>query len=341
MNVYSKLYVKVSSIVPKGIVKKYEQYMITADLKIDARAYIGFTLLLSILSGFVSAMFFLNIGAPPIYALPLGFITGAIIMAFFYVRIALLSDARAAQIENYLPEALQLVAANIRAGMTIDKALWLCARPEFGPFEKELRKMAAETLGGKPVTQALTESAKRVKSVILDRAYLLLIQGIQLGGALANLLTEIAGDIRTNQALKNEITAATTMYTIFIIFASVMAAPMLFAVSSFYVQATNKIWQSQSQESSAGGFAGGMSQQGEVSVLKVSQENALTFDEVRIFAVACILITTSFGSLSIGLIKYGASRRGIKYIPMFVSAALAVYFIGYLLVSSAFADILR
>jgi len=340
MNVYSKVYVKVSSIVPKGIVKKYEQYVITADLKIDARTYVGFTLLLSVLSGFVSIMFFLNIGAPLIYALPLGFITGAIIMAFFYVRIALLSDARAAQIENYLPEALQLIAANIRAGMTVDKALWLCARPEFGPFEKELRKMAAETLGGKPITTALTESAKRVKSVILDRAYLLLIQGIELGGALANLLTEIAGDIRTNQALRNEITAATTMYTIFIIFASVLAAPMLFAVSSFYVQATNKIWQSQQTGAAGGGFAS-MEQQGDTSVLKMSQENSLTFDEVRMFAIVCIIITTFFGSLSIGLIKYGASRKGIGYIPMFVSAALAVYFIGYLLVSSAFADILR
>ena len=341
MNVYSKLYVKVSSIVPKGIVKKYEQYVITADLRIDARTYIGFTLLLSILSGFVSIMFFLNICAPLLYALPLGVITGAIIMAFFYVRIALLSDARAAQIENYLPEALQLIAANIRAGMTVDKALWLCARPEFGPFEKELRKMAAETLGGKPITTALTESAKRVKSVILDRAYLLLIQGIELGGALANLLTEIASDIRTNQALRSEITAATTMYTIFIIFASVLAAPMLFAVSSFYVQATNKIWQSQQSGGPSGGGYAGLEQQGDTSVLKMSQENSLTFEEVRIFAVACIIITTFFGSLSIGMIKYGAARKGIRYIPIFVSAALAIYFIGYLIVSSAFADILR
>ena len=341
MNVYSKLYVKVSSLVPKGIVKKYEQYMITADLKIDARTYIGFTLLLSIMSGFVSIMFFLNIGAPTLYALPLGLITGIIVMAFFYVRIALLSDARASQIENYLPEALQLIAANIRAGMTVDKALWLCARPEFGPFEKELRKMAAETLGGKPITMALAESSKRVRSVILDRAYLLLIQGIELGGALANLLTEIAGDIRNNQALRSEITAATTMYTIFIIFASVMAAPMLFAVSTFYVQATNKIWQSQQSGGPSGGGYAGMEQQGDTSVLKMSQENSLTFEEVRIFAVACIIITTFFGSLSIGLIKYGASRKGIRYIPVFVSAALAVYFIGYFIVSTAFADILR
>lgn len=341
MNVYEKLYIKVSSIVPKKIVRKYEQYLITADLKINARIYIGFTLLLSILSAFVSMMFFLTIGAPSLYAVPLGIVVGSILMAFFYYRIVLMSDARAAQIESYLPEALQFVAANIRAGMTVDKALWLCARPEFGPFEKELRKMAAETLGGKPVTQALMESSKRVKSIILDRAYLLLIQGIELGGALANLLTEIVSDIRTNQALRNEITAATTMYTIFIIFASVMAAPMLFAVSSFYVQATTKIWESQKQEAGAGTFASGLQQKGEVAVLKVSQEQSITFEEVRIFAVTCILITTFFGSLSIGLIKYGAGRKGIKYIPFFVTSALAVYFIGYLLVSSAFSEIIR
>lgn len=338
MNVYEKVYVKVSSIVPKSVVKDYEQILIAADLPINARVYIGFTILLSVLAGFVGTMFLLTFGLEALYALPLGITVLMGLMAFFYFRILLAADARAMQIELYLPEALQLISANIRAGMTVDKALWLCARPEFGPFEKELRKMAAETLGGKPVTQALTESAKRVKSLSLDRAYRLLIQGIHLGGAIANLLTEIASDLRTNAALRSEITAATTMYTIFIIFASVMAAPMLFAVSSFYVQATSKIWASQATEMSTQ-FVG-TGQQTQVSVLKVSPEQVLTYEEVRLFALACIIITTFFGSLTIGLIKYGESRRGIKYVPLFMTAALLVYFIGFWVVSSAFGEIL-
>jgi len=339
MNAFEVLYVKVSSLVPKKIVNDYEQHIIAADLHLNARVYIGFTLLLSILFGFVSAMFLLSIGLESLYSLLSGVFAATILMAFFYFRIVLEADSRAAQIENYLPEALQLISANIRAGMTVDKALWLCARPEFGPFEKELKRMAGETLGGKPIVQALEESAGRVKSVLLDRAYLLLIQGIQLGGALANLLTEIASDIRTNQALRNEISAATAMYTVFIIFASVFAAPLLFAVSSFYVQATSHILSTQRAESSSQ-FVGAQ-ETGAVSVLKVSPEQTLTYEEVRIFAVACIIITTFFGSLIIGLIKNGEAKRGIKYVPFFVSGALLVYFIGFFIVSSAFGQLLR
>lgn len=338
MNLYEKTYIKVSSLFPQNIVRNYEQLLVTADLKINPRIYIGFTLLLSFTVGIVSMIFMLSIALESIYAVPGGALVFVVLMAFFYYRIALLADARAQQIEKYLPEALQLISANIRAGMTVDKALWLCARPEFGPFEKELRKMAAQTLGGKPVAEALMESAKRIRSVTLDRAYRLLVQGIQLGGALANLLTEIAADIRTSQALRKEITAATTMYTIFIIFASVMAAPMLFAVSSFYVQATSKIWASQSQETTTQ-FVG-QSQSTEMNVFKVSPESALTYDEVRLFALVCIIITTFFGSLTIGLIKNGEAKRGIKYVPLFMSAALAVYFIGYTVISSAFGQIL-
>jgi len=338
MNVYEKVYIKVSSIVPKKIVTDYEQILIAADLSINARVYIGFTLMLSVLAGFMSTMFLLTFGLESLYAIPLGIVVLIGLMVFFYFRILLAADARAMQIELYLPEALQLISANIRAGMTVDKALWLCARPEFGPFEKELRKMAAETLGGKPVTQALTESAKRVRSLSLDRAYRLLIQGIQLGGAIANLLTEIASDLRTNAALRSEITAATTMYTIFIIFSSVMAAPVLFAVSSFYVQATSKIFAMQSQESSAS-FVG-QTENTQMNVFKVSPESQLTYDEVRMFAMACIIITTFFGSLTIGLIKEGEAKRGVKYIPFFMLAALAIYFISFWVVSSAFGDIL-
>jgi pilus assembly protein TadC len=333
MSAFEKFYVKLSSAIPNKIVSDYQDMLIAADWQDNARSYLGFTSILSLLIAFVALMFLLSIGLNPILALPASVIVLIALVVTFYLRVALAADARAAQIESYLPEALQLIAANIRAGMTVDQALWLCARPEFGPLEKELRKMAAETLGGKPITQALTESAKRVKSVTLDRAYRLLIQGIQLGGALANLLTEIASDIRTNQALRNEITAATTMYTIFILFSSVLAAPMLFAVSTFYVQATNKIMSTQS-----GGSQPEMS--GTKSVLKISASQALTVDEVRLFSLACIIITTFFGALTVGLIKYGEAKRGIKYIPLFSSAALAIYFIGFFVVSSAFSSIM-
>jgi len=336
MRSFDKIYTNTSSLFPLGMVRNYEELLITADWPMKARVYLGSTFLKSFAIT-VLALFMLPLfGLDNLISASAAIVLFFILMAFFYVRILLAADARAAQIEKYLPEALQLVSANIRAGMTIDKALWLCARPEFGPFEKELRKMAAETLGGKPVTHALSESAKRIKSVTLDRAYRLLIQGIELGGALASLLTEIASDIRTNQALRSEINAATAMYSIFIIFASVLAAPMLFAVSTFYVQATGKIMSSQSQEATAEISTMGASK----GITGPSSSESLSFEEVRLFSLACIIITTFFGSLTLGLINSGESKRGLKYIPIFVPAALGIYYIGFFIVSSAFGAIM-
>jgi len=337
MKSFKKLYVKVSSLAPKKTVKSYEQLLIAADMPDTARSYIGSSSLISLILAIIFAVVLLVSGLAYELAAIGGIVAFIALLFVFYYRIVLAADARAAQMEKYLPEALQLISANIRTGMTVDRALWLCARPEFGPFEKELRKMAAETLGGKPVTQALAESAQRLKSVTMDRAYRLLIQGIELGGALASLLTEIASDIRTNQALRNEITAATAMYTIFIIFASVLASPMLFAVSSFYVQATNKIWSaqaSQAQEESN-------NIQSQTSVFKLSTEQSLSFEEVRLFSIVCLVITTFFGALIIGMIKDGAAKRGIKYVPLFVTGALVIYYVTYLVVSSAFSEVIR
>jgi hypothetical protein len=338
MNAFDNLYARVSSVYPKKVVAGYGELLITADLPINPRVYVGFSTLVSLAIAFVIGMAVLLLGLGLLLGLSSGVITFAIMMFALYYNLALTADARAAQIEKYLPEALQLISANIRAGMTIDRALWLCALPEFGPFEKELRKMAAETLGGKPIVQALNESSKRIKSVTLDRAYRLLVQGIQLGGALASLLTEIASDIRTSEGLKKEIDAATAMYTIFIIFASVLASPMLFAVSTFYVQATSKIWGAQAQETTQTASTGQASSQAQV--FKVSPSESLTYQEVQLFSVVCLLITTFFGSLTIGLIKYGETKRGLKYVPLFVTGALAIYYIGFLIISSAFGQVM-
>ncbi|MFQ6055173.1 MAG: type II secretion system F family protein, partial [Methanosarcinales archaeon] len=126
-----------------------------------------------------------------------------------------------------LPDVLQLISANVRAGMTVDKAIWLSARPEFGILEEEVRKVGAKTMGGKPINLALKEMSKKIKSKILDRTVKLIIEGIESGGDLAKLLDETSSNIRTTQSLRKEIRSSVMMYSIFILFAAVLGAPML------------------------------------------------------------------------------------------------------------------
>ena len=244
----------------------------------------------------------------------------------------MIADSRAAEVEKVLPDALQLMSANIRAGMTVDRAIWLAARPEFGIFEEEIRKVGAKTLGGKPIKTALLEIKQRIKSDILDKTVRLLIEGIESGGELANLLEETAANIRVTQAVKREIKASVTTYSIFIVFAAVLGAPMLYSLSMFFVEVMTQLW--------APDILGGIDISGGGSMgsglLAKAGAPQITPDQLFWFAVASILTTTFFGSLITGLIQTGKEKNGLRYIPLFMLGALAVFFIAQVLIKYLF-----
>ncbi len=328
-----RFFVKISSIVPEKIIKKYNRMLIFAGMQdVSPRAFIGYSIILGLFISFIVFVISLFVLSVDLFLSTM--FAGAffvVMSAFSYVYLSIVADNRARAIEKVLPDVLQLVAANIQAGMTIDNALWICAKPEFGEFEVEIQRMAAQTLAGRTLVVVLKDLSKRVNSTILHRAVMLLVQGIELGGELAHLLIQIAADIRTTQALKNEITAATAMYSLFILFASVLAAPALFAVSAFYVEITTNLWADKVGGSAAEGT--------NVGVIQV-KTSAISPDDVKLFAVLAIIITTFFASLIMGLITHGAAKRGLKFMPFFVLGALGVHFIGYSVIKTLFGSLI-
>ena len=63
---------------------------------------------------------------------------------------------------------------------------------------------------------------------------------------------------------------------------------------------------------------------------------SFTPGEVSQFAIGCILLTTFFGSLTLAEIRYGQLTRGLKYIPIFMITALAIFFMTNALLKNAF-----
>lgn len=324
-----KSFTKLSLLLPAKVVKSYEQLLLYCDNPISSREFVGTSVFLSLIVALIVLL--LLIFVLKIYILitiSASVVTFILLMVARYAMLSLEADRRAVKVEELLPDALQLMSANMRAGVTIEKAIWLSARPEFGALGDELKRMAVDTLGGKPTATALQNMILRVKSVLFERSIRLLVQGMELGGQLSDLLVEIALDIRNGIALRREIVATTSMYTIFIIFASVLAAPMLFAVSTFYVETTTSMWTEQLGNIGAGA-------QTQTKFMKVSG-STITGEEVKLFAIVSIFITTFFGSLTIGMIKSGYAKQGLKYAPLFVTGALAMYFLGYTIIRSMF-----
>jgi len=259
----------------------------------------------------------------------IGIVIGALSFVILQISIILIADSRASEVEKVLPDALQLMAANIRAGMTIDRAIWLSARPEFGILEEEIRRVGAKTIGGKPLKVALKEMTKGIKSEILDKTVKLIIEGIEAGGELAHLLEETANNIRVTQSLKKEIKSSVTTYSLFILFAAVLGAPVLFSISLFFVETMTKLWSPEvlgNVEVTGAGFGGGF--------FAKATGPQITPSQLFWFAISTLMVTTFFASLIIGLIQTGKEKNGIKFIAPLMLGAIAVfllarYVVGY------------
>lgn len=321
------LYERVAYFLPKSFKQKFKEiYLYGGFEKTFAEKFIGFSVVFSFSAGLV--VFFLGLIFSVPYPFIIGFLSSFALMGLFYIFLILIADSRAREIENILPDCLQLISANIRAGMTIDKAIWLSARPEFGILEEEIRKVGVKTLGGRSIKIALRELSLRIRSRTLDKTVKLLIEGIESGGELAHLLEETASNIRTTQSMRKDIRSSVMMYSLFIFFAAVIGAPLLFSISLYFIETTEKMWTP---------VYGAMPSQA-AGMIKFSAPQ-ISSQEIFFFAIASLLITTVLGSLIIGLIQYGEEKRGLKYIPFLTTSSLGVFLLSKFVLTSIFSGL--
>ena len=338
-----KLFVKASMFLPENIIKSFESLMVQGGFSVSAREYAGYSLLLSILVT-IAAEQAAEIFVAREYAIALAIFTFFVMMGLFYLLILMTADNRARRIEEVLPDALQMISANIRAGMTLENAIWMAAKPELGPLEEEIRIVSGKAFGGKPITSALSQMAERIRSARLDRSVKLLNEGIKLGGEVAPLLDEVAQDLKMNNMLSKEIASATTMYMIFIIFTAVIASPVMFAASAYYAEMAFFISGEQSSNVPGSGMGTGMAGAGVsgsgfsslISAGERNMEEMITPDEFIQFAVACVMLTTFFCALTLSVIRQGKMVRGVKYVPVFIIAGITIFFVTLSLLRNMF-----
>jgi pilus assembly protein TadC len=241
-----------------------------------------------------------------------------ILWVLFYLLVDLKIFKRKVDIEDVLPDYLQLTASNIKAGMTIDRALWYAVRPRFGVLAKEIETVAKETMRGEDLKTALKKFADKYDSVLLKRSISLLIEGLEAGGEIGNLLNKIAINIQENKIMRKEMAANVTTYVIFISFATIAAAPVLFALSGVLIKVIANLGStlgSVGSASSTAGFALSFSGTG------------IKYSDFRIFAIVSLIITSFFSAVIIATIKRGTAKLGFKYIPIFIVATITLFLI--------------
>jgi len=309
------MYKWLSRLIP-GYTKKIQKLARYIAFKKDPRQFSGFVIFLAIILSVIifGLLFWLT---EWYYAVPAFIIMFIVVLLGFQLGLVLQADKRASKAEMVLPDALQLMATNLRAGLTTDKALLVSAREEFGILNKEFKQVAKEIATGKEITESLASMSKRIKSPLVERTINLIIFGIRSGGELASLLEEAAASLRQQYLTRKQVFASVLMYTIFIFVAVAFISPLLFGLSSILsetMQETLASIEAPPEE---------VTTQVPISISPVAINTTL----IKLFILVLLVVTSILSSLVLGLITKGEEKAGLKYIPILLPISIAVFFI--------------
>lgn len=246
----------------------------------------------------------------------IAFVAGFLV-AFFTSKfmISLKKSARIKKIEDIFPDFLQLVSSNLRAGMTVDRAILLSSRPEFAPLDKEIFRVGKDISTGKPVSFALGAMSKRIESEKIDKTLSIILSGIRAGGNLAVLLEETSRSMRQRTFIEKKASSQVLMYVIFIFLAVSLFSPGLFSLSGVLVDTMTQLMSG-------------------VDPSALPKNLPISFNSINIsstfilyFSLFFMIVMNVMASLVLGLVSKGDEKEGLRYLPIMLILSLAIFFI--------------
>jgi flagellar protein FlaJ len=218
--------------------------------------------------------------------------------------------------ESVFPDFLQLVASNLRAGMTVDKALIVSAREEFNPLDEEIILAAKDLVTGKEIDEALNKMAKRTGSERIKKTVGLILTGIKSGGNLSILLEETSTNMRERIFVEKRAASSVLMYMIFIFFAVAIGAPVLFALSSILVEVLSDLLSGFPQVSDSGI---------DMPLMTVGEVN-ISANFIIWYCIIFLVVIDVLASLILGLVGKGKEGEGLKYTIPLILLSLGIFF---------------
>ena len=246
----------------------------------------------------------------------------------FYLDMMIFKRTKA--VEEVFPDFLQLTSANISAGMPVDRALWYAVRPGFGVLAKEIELVAKNTIAGEDLSKALVTFANKYNSKIIQRSINLLLEGMSSGGEMADLLNKIALNIEETKILRKEMAASVTTYVIFITFATILAAPVLFGLATQLLEIIKEITMS---------MGAGITTSGSFFGFSLTSDSIKSTD-FRIFAYAMLTISSVSSACIVSVIRKGRVREGLIQIPVFIAVSLIIYTISSVVIRGMFGSLI-
>ncbi|MEM2131040.1 MAG: type II secretion system F family protein [Candidatus Woesearchaeota archaeon] len=250
-------------------------------------------------------------------------IIGFLFLGFFlYYEFVIFNRTR--EIENVLPDFLDDVSVNLRAGMSFDKALWNSIAPEYGVLEKEIEIVAKKVMAGYDTEEALKEFAEKYNSTLLQESIDMILVGLKSGTNISELIEKISENVKDAYYLKKELIASVTSFVIFIAFTAVIISPILFALSFNLMSIIQNLGEKLSTTSSYNILPFNFGYK------TINQKDFILFSKISIIIIATI------SGMIIADLREGSIKAGLKYVFLFGPVAYLIYIITLSLFSSIF-----
>jgi tight adherence protein B len=135
-------------------------------------------------------------------------VTGVALLAPVMV-LKFLIGRRRSKFMAVLPDMLQLLAGSLKAGYSLMQGLEAVSKEIEEPVGREMRRICIEARLGRPLDEALNESAERMQ--VEDYSWAILAISIQreVGGNLAELLLTVAETMVQRERLRRDVKSLT------------------------------------------------------------------------------------------------------------------------------------
>jgi len=332
-----RLYQKIGFLKNSKFLKKYEKYLSEINLKVDPLLWMTLSLLIALIIGlltFFVLSFLSPVTDPALVAIgdqnpPLS--ESMIIMVFilFFVTLDLMLGypyikgiGRINKIEEELPEALKQMADILKAGGTYEYALREISHADFGPLTTELENVLRKLEEGENFEDSLSTLSYNIDSRLVKRSVTIIIDSVKAGAGLADILDEIAEDIRDTNRLNHERRSQTLMQVLFMVTAGALVTPFIFGLIStivdFLIGSSSKLATLPTEIR-----------------LEATQSKYVLLYLLQIYVF--IEITTS--SVMISLMREGKKNKSIIYLPILLFIGYVVYFLSGIISRSLIAGI--
>jgi tight adherence protein B len=158
---------------------------------------------------YLAGVFVVFVGSLLLLTPPIALIFTLLAVILPISLLSLRAKRRIRKFENQLPDTLNLLAGSMRAGFSFSQGLEAVAEEASEPSRRELQRVFAESRLGRPIEDALEDSANRMHSVDLMWSVMAIRVQREVGGNLAELLDTVARTMTERERLKQEILSLT------------------------------------------------------------------------------------------------------------------------------------